>query len=341
MLMKKGKSTFVFKDVYLASHASVAAGRREKESVYSKYFDMAFEDDTLGLDSYERAERLLYKTAAVTAMNKAKLHGYETDVMIGGDLLNQITSSCFTARDLEIPFFGLYGACSAICESIMLACMIVSGGFANNVLCAASSHFATAERQFRQPLEMGTPKTPTSQVTVSAAGASVISNKDILKEGIKVECATAGSVVDMGVKDSNNMGGAMAPCCAETIIDNLKDTGRDIGAYDKIITGDLGLYGSEVLYDILSRFDIDIRNRHIDCGSEMFKGQSDVYCGASGCGCAASMLNGYVVHNLIKRKWQKVLFIATGALLSKTSVLQGDSIPCIAHAIVLEAGGRK
>lgn len=337
---KTGKQTVVFaKNVYIAGHCSLAAGKYERDSKYSGFFDIVLEDDLLGEDTWEKAEHMMFKTAALGAVNYCKLKTGDVDFMLGGDLLNQIISAGFSAADLAVPFFGLYGACSTMSESLLVGAMLVDGGFGENVLCATSSHFATAERQFRMPLELGTPNTTTSQKTVSGAGACLLSKMDLSGEKIVLKSGTAGIVMEMGIADANDMGAAMAPACAQTILAHFEDTGRDAAYYDKIITGDLGTFGSRMLADLLKKADFDLMGRHMDCGAMIFEGLPDIKCGASGCGCAASMLNGYFIKSMLQGEFKNMLFIPTGAMLSKTSTLQGCMIPCVAHAVEIERVG--
>lgn len=336
-MSKKGRHSIEFEsDVFIAGHFGAVAGKREYASEYAQFFDLKTEDDTLGEKTYEQSERMLYKISALGAINNAGLKREDVQLLVGGDLLNQIISSGFTAREIGVPFFGLYGACSAMAESMIIGSLVVGGGFMDNVVCASSSHFATAERQFRQPLEMGTPKTPTSQITVSGSGAVLLSNKDRNKDRIKIKGGTIGCVIDLGIKDANNMGAAMAPACCNTMLNHFDDFKREPSYYDLIITGDLGEHGTKILFDMLNKKGIDIQSRHFDCGKKIFEGQKDIMSGASGCGCCASMLGGYILKSMIAGSYKKILFVATGAMLSKTSSLQGESIPCIAHAVDIE-----
>ncbi len=319
----------------IIAFASVA-GKDEKNGPYGSCFDVTFEDDLWGEKTYELAERKMQLTAAETVIDKAGLMPDDIHILYGGDLLNQIISSGFVARQLGIPFIGLYGACSTMSESMLVGAMTVDGGFAQNALCTTSSHFATAERQFRMPLELGTPKTPTSQHTASAAGAVILSTQR--GQYASITCATPGRVVDMGINDVNNMGAAMAPAAAETIICHLEDTGKAPTDYDAIITGDLGTFGSELLVKYSGEAGWDISGVHKDCGAMLYEGNDLMNCGASGCGCSASMLCGFFLPELIKGNMKRILFVATGALHSPTSALQGESIPCIAHAVTIETG---
>ncbi len=301
MTKKAGKQTMIFSDgVYIAGHCSLAAGKYERVSKYSGYSDIVLEDDLLGQDTWEKAEHMMFKTAALGAVNYCRLKTEDVDFMLGGDLLNQIISAGFSAADLAIPFFGLYGACSTMAETLLLGAMMLDGGFGEKILCATSSHFATAERQFRMPLELGTPYATTSQKTVSGAGACLLSRQDLSGEKIAVKSGTAGVVMDMGITDANDMGAAMAPACAGTILAHFEDTGRDASYYDKIVTGDLGTFGSRMLADLLARANFDLQGRHVDCGAIIFEGLPDIQCGSSGCGCAAAMLNGYFIKSMLK-----------------------------------------
>jgi len=315
---------------------SSVAGKDEMNGPYGSCFDITFEDGLWGEKTYELAERKMQLKAVETALKKSGLKADEIHLLFGGDLLNQIISSGFVARQMGIPFIGLYGACSTMSESLLVGSMAVDGGFAQHAISTTSSHFATAERQFRNPLELGTPKTPTAQNTATAAGAVVLSARR--GQYPSVIYATPGRVVDMGINDVNNMGAAMAPAAAETIICHMEDTGRQPGDYDAIVTGDLGVFGSELLIKYASESGWDLSGVHKDCGALIYEGNKLMHCGGSGCGCSASMLCGYFLPELIKGNLKRILFVATGALHSPTSALQGETIPSIAHAIAIETG---
>ncbi len=337
MQKKIGKQSVQFtENVYISGHYSLAVGKNERDSKYSTYFDVVLEDDLLGEDTWEKAEHMMFKTATLGAINYCKMKSEDVDFMLGGDLLNQIISAGFSACDIGIPFLGVYGACSTMSEGMLIGGMMIDGGFADHVVCTSSSHFATAERQFRMPLELGTPHTTTSQETVSGAGSCLLSKQDITGEGIAIKGGTIGTVMEMGITDANNMGGAMAPAAAQTILTHFEDTGRDPGYYDKIVTGDLGTFGSQMMHDILGKANFDLHGKHLDCGAMIFEGLKDIKCGASGCGCTAIMFNGYFIKSMLKGDFKKMLYIPTGALLSKTSTLQGCNIPCVAHAVEIE-----
>ena len=335
MYKKVGKRTSKFwSKPFIIGHAGVA-GKSEKEGPMGAHFDVTFDDDLWGEKTWELTERKMFIEAVNLAIARAGLKNDDIDYLFGGDLLNQIISAGFAARETGIPFIGLFGACSTMAESLLTGAVFVDGGFAKHAVCATSSHFATAERQFRYPLELGTPKTPTSQVTVTGAGATVLAKEG--KKGMpRITYATAGRVIDMGIKDANNMGAAMAPAALETMLTHLEDTQRNPHDYDLIVTGDLGTYGSEILIKKAKDQNIDLSGVYTDCGVEIFKGKKNSYCGGSGCGCAGSMLNAYYLKKLEQRELRRLLFIATGALLSPTSTQQGETIPCIAHAIAIE-----
>ncbi len=312
------------------------AGKSEKNGPYGASFDLTFDDEHWGEKTYEQAERKIFLKAVESAIDRASLKPDDISYLFGGDLLNQIISSGFAAREVGIPFIGLYGACSTMAESMMLGSMAVDGGFAQYVACATSSHFATAERQFRSPLELGTPKTPTSQNTASASGAVILTSDR--GRFPAVTHATAGRVIDMGVSDVNNMGAAMAPAAVETVLCHLEETGRSDDYYEHIITGDLGTFGTQLFHKLSSDSGHDFSSVHLDCGVMIYEGNEKMHCGGSGCGCGASMLCGYFLHELVSARLTRVLFVATGALHSPTSALQGESIPSIAHAVAIETG---
>lgn len=332
-----GQKTVRFTSPPIIISAASVAGHNEREGPYGETFDVVFEDDLWGEKTYELAERKMILEAVTTALEKAALKPEDISYMLGGDLLNQIISSGFAARTLEIPFIGLYGACSTMSESLVVGSMLVDGGFAEYVVCTTSSHFATAERQFRFPLELGTPKTPTSQSTVTGSGAAVLSTKrDATYPAVTY--ATVGRVIDLGINDVNNLGAAMAPAAAETIINHLEDTGRTPDYYDHIVTGDLGSFGSEVLIRLVSENGYDISGNHRDCGAVIYSGNDLMKCGGSGCGCSASILCGHFFGEMRHGRIKRILFIATGALHSPTSALQKETIPSIAHAVSIEMG---
>lgn len=324
----------------LNSHPSVTGfaavvGKTEGEGPLKDEFDFIFEDDTLGEASFEKAESALQKEAVTRALSKAEKTPGEVDFSLAGDLLDQCIGSSFGLRSLNMPFIGLYGACSTMALSLGLASMLVDCGAARVTVASTSSHFCSAERQFRLPLEYGGQRTPTSQRTATAAGASVVEKRQSGKPA--VGAVTIGRITDLGIKDANNMGAAMAPAAANTIADFLQDTSSSPSDFDMILTGDLGKVGSKLLCELLQKDrGIDIESVHADCGLLLYDTEKqDVHAGGSGCGCGASVLNSYIMRRLESGELSRVLFVATGALMSPTSSLQGESIPSIAHAVLL------
>ena len=312
------------------------AGPTEGEGPWGSCFDHVLEDDLWGENSWEKAETKMFYESVRIAVGKSGIPPQEIHYLLGGDLLNQLIATSFAARQMDIPFLGLYGACSTMAESISVGSMLIDGGFAQNVMCCATSHFSTAERQFRFPLEMGSQRTPTAQRTVTGAGATMLSSSP--GQGPVVTHVTVGKVIDFGIKDANNMGAAMAPAACDTILGHLHDTRTTPDDYSAIITGDLGTYGLELLDDLLKKSGVNATHVLRDCGAEMYAPEQDAHAGASGCGCSALTLNGRLVPDLQSGKLERVLFVATGALLSTVSSQQGESIPGVAHAVRLERG---
>ena len=310
------------------------AGRKEGEGPLGAFYDRVVEDDLFGEESWEKAERRLFLTACQTCLEKAGLT--TADVLLGGDLLNQIISASMAARELKVPFLGLYGACSTMAESLMIGAMLVDGGYVGTALCAASSHFCSAERQYRFPLEYGNQRTPTAQWTVTGAGASLLSLAEAPAIA-RVHQVTIGRVTDLGVADANNMGAAMAPAAADTLRRHFTDTGRTAADFDLIITGDLGRVGHDILLALMEECGMPLDPaRYMDCGLVVFREDQDTHAGGSGCGCSAITLNSLIVERFRRGELRRVLFMATGALLSTTSSQQGETIPGVAHAVVLE-----
>lgn len=309
-------------------------GPKEGQGPLRDYFDIILEDDLNGKDTYEKAESSILYTAVTEGIKRANLRETDINYILAGDLLNQLTSSCFAAKDLDIPFVGLFGACSTMTESLSLASILIDGGFADYTVAATSSHFSSAERQFRFPLEYGSQRAPTSQWTVTGSGAMVIG-----KEGNYpyVSYVTMGKVKDYGVNDVNNMGEAMAPAAVDTIAQHLKDTGRSADYYDYIVTGDLGKYGKKITIDLIKEYNYDLSKNYIDCGDEIFDHERQgTNAGGSGCGCSAVVDCGFIYKNMLQGKIKRVLLVSTGALLSSTSCFQGLTIPGIAHAVAVE-----
>lgn len=330
---KKGKTMFFDKPPVIIGSAGVA-GKKEGEGPLAEDFDAIFEDTTMGQQSFELAESAMMHDAIIRALNSASRSSDKVDFVLSGDLLDQCMGSAFALKDLEIPSIGLFGACSTMALSLSIGSMLISAG-ANCVVAATSSHFCSSERQFRFPLEYGGQRPPTSQWTVTGAGSAVLEAKG---NGVKIKAVQIGTITDYAITDANNMGAAMAPAAARTISDFLKDSESVPSDYDLILTGDLGYTGSELLYEILEKEqNIDIRAYHNDCGKMIFNlEEQDVNSGGSGCGCSASVLCSHIIKNMKKGRLSKVLFVATGALMSPTSSKQGNTIPGIAHAVLLE-----
>ena len=316
------------------------AGRKEGEGPLGHEFDQVIDDDLFGEETWEKAECRLFYTACETCLRKAGVTTGQVDVLLGGDLLNQIISASMAARELKLPFLGLYGACSTMAEGLCLSALLVDGGHIRTALCAASSHFCSAERQYRFPLEYGSQRTPTAQWTVTGAGASLVTAEESLPAMARCAQVTIGRVTDMGIADANNMGAAMAPAAADTLLRHFADTGRTSADYDLIITGDLGQVGHDILLQLMrDRGQALNPERYMDCGLAVYDASQDMHAGGSGCGCSAITLNSHILRRIREGELRRVLFMATGALLSTTSSQQGDTIPGVAHAIVLEGEG--
>ena len=338
-MKKMGKQSYILQDpVSIISTASIV-GPKEKDGPLNKYFDASIDDEFWGEKSWEKAESKFIKEAANTAISKAKISSADLDFCFAGDLLNQCISSSFGLRDSNIPYFGVFGACSTFVESMILGSICIDGNFATNVLCGSSSHFCSAEKQFRYPLELGNQRPPSSQWTVTGAGCTVLSKNG---NGPFITTFTPGKIVDMGIKDCNNMGGAMAGAALDTLITHFQDTGRNPSYYDAIFTGDLGYIGKDILTDLALSKGYNIKSNYNDCGVLIFdKEKQDTHSGGSGCGCVSVVFSGYIYQMMKEKKYNKVLVIATGALMNSTSFQQGESIPGIAHAISIENINKK
>lgn len=330
---KLGKQTVVLENPPSIIATATIVGPKEGDGPLKDYFDLILDDDLWGEESWEKCESKLQQEAVKLALNNANMVPAQVDYLFAGDLLNQIISSSYAARQLKIPFFGLYGACSTKAESLSLGAMAIDGGFADNVVSVTSSHFSTAERQYRFPLEHGNQRPPTSQWTVTGAGASVLSSSG---NGPYITHVTTGRIIDPGISNANNMGPAMAPAAADTIIQHFRDTGFTPDYYDMIITGDLAAVGKDIAEELIAKEGYDISDIFMDCGIEIFDAErQDTHAGASGCGCSAVVFGGYLYKALKSGKLKKILLISTGALLSTTSIQQGESIPGIAHAVTI------
>ena len=325
--------TFKYNSVYI-NGTSTITGPYEAKGPFNKYYDKSYNNFYCGTKTWEQAESKMLVESVDTVLSKVMKIKSEVDLHISGDLLNQITSSSFAARELNIPFIGLYGACSTMSESLSVASLFLDGGFGNYVIASTSSHFSSAERQFRFPLEYGCQRCPTCQWTVTGSGAVVLGKNGDFPE---VTYVTTGLVKDYGVKDANNMGAAMAPAAVDTIYNHFKDTGRTPKDYDVIATGDLGKVGKEITTKLLLDYGYDVKDNYVDCGDLIFDDEKQkTDSGGSGCGCSAVVTCGYFYKKLMKKEIKSLLLVSTGALMSTTSSLQGESIPGIAHAVAIE-----
>lgn len=339
MAERQGKYTLILPSKPSIHGSAAVVGKTESEGPLAKEFDHSYPDDTIdGCPSWEKAESALQYEAITRAIAKAELSPKDIELILAGDLLDQCIGTSFGIRDLEIPFAGLYGACSTMALSMALASVLVDSGAVNYAVASTSSHFASAERQFRLPLEYGGQRPPSAQRTATASGASVIAAS---KSNLPcVEAVIFGKITDYGIKDANNMGAAMAPAAAGTIASFLEDTRTSPTDYDLILTGDLGKVGSELLIELLKKdYGYDISSVHGDCGLMIYDlEKQDVHAGGSGCGCSGAVVNSYIMRKLKEKKLKRVFFVGTGALLSPTSSMQGESIPSIAHGVLLISG---
>ncbi|MBQ8908974.1 MAG: stage V sporulation protein AD [Clostridia bacterium] len=328
------RRTVIFenKPVIIGSYSIV--GPKEGKGNFASYFDYIMKDDSFGEESYEKAEKKMIESAVAGAIKNAGIKTEDVSLLLSGDLLNQIISSSYAARNFDMGFLGLFGACSTMAEGLAVGSSIIDGGYLDNIVCATGSHFSTAERQFRFPLELGNQRPPTSQWTVTGAGACVLAQKG---QGPRVTMATFGKVVDYAVNDVNDMGAAMAPAAMDTMMTHFRETERTPDDYDLIVTGDLGKLGSEILIDLMEMNGIKLGLNYNDCGQMYFTRNQNTLSGGSGCGCSATVLNSYIISKLRKGELQRVLFMPTGALMSTTASQQGETIPGVCHAIVLES----
>lgn len=332
--MVKGIQSVAFEQSpYLISSASVV-GKKEGEGPLGKMFDMVEEEDLFGENTWEEAESAMQKEACLLAIGKAHLAPEDIRYLFGGDLLRQGVATSLGVEELGIPMFGLFGACSTSGEALALASMSVAAGYGEYMLAVTSSHFGSAEKEFRFPLGYANQRPLSAQWTVTGSGAFLVGKK---RSHVRITGVTVGKIVDYGLKDSQNMGACMAPAACDTIIRNLKDFDRVPEDYNRIITGDLGYVGQSILFDLMRGKEYDIKKNHMDCGMTIFDQQlQDTHAGGSGCGCAATTLSAYILPKLERGEWQRVLFVPTGALMSTVSYNEGASVPGIAHGIVLE-----
>ena len=325
--------TLVLKNAPAVSAFASVVGQKEADGPLGRRFDAVEPDARAGQDSWEKAESAMLRRAIDMAAERA---GGAPGCVLAGDLLNQCAGSAYAVRGVAAPFFGLYGACSTMAEGLGLAALLVDGGYFESAAAATGSHFCSAERQFRYPLEYGGVRTPTAQWTVTGAGCVVLSREGA---GPYVTRFTPGQIVDAGIKDMANMGAAMAPAAYDTLKRHFEQTGRAPGYYDVVLTGDLGRLGQEILRDLFAADGVDLGPNYMDCGVLIYDiERQDTHCGGSGCGCSASVLTGHFLRGMRDGLWRRVLFAATGALMSPTTAQQGESIPAICHAVAIESG---
>lgn len=334
MTMTRGSQSIQFQEAAHILSAGSVVGKKESEGPLGKYFDRSCGDDLFGEATWEAAESAMQKEACVLALKKSDLDASDVRYLYGGDLLRQGIATSMGVEELHIPMFGLYGACSTSGEALALSAMAVSAGYGDYMLAVTSSHFGSAEKEFRFPLAYANQRPLSAQWTVTGSGAFLVGRR---KSHVRITGVTVGRIVDYGLRDSQNMGACMAPAACDTIMQNLKDFGRRESDYDRIITGDLGYVGQSILFDLVRKRGGDIKQNHLDCGMTIFDQQTqDTHAGGSGCGCAAVTLASYILPKLVTGEWRRVLFVPTGALMSTVSFNEGESVPGIAHGIVLE-----
>ena len=334
---KRGRQSFVPPIQPIITTWASVAGKKESEGPLKSYYDLKFDDNHIGEQTWEQAEKKMQQLALKTLLEKADISNDQIDLVFSGDLLNQCIGSSFTLRNQNIPHLGLYGACSTMAESLLLASLVVGGGYADRVVAMTSSHFASSERQYRFPLAYGGQRPPFTQWTVTGAGAALVCGEGA---GPKIDGCTVGTVTDLGITDANNMGAAMAPAAYQTIRAHFDDFGRSPDDFDLIVTGDLGQLGKDILLELAKHDGVYLGGKLTDCGTLVFDNTTqDVHSGGSGCGCSAITLCGYLLGQLSTGKLKKILFCGTGALLSPTSTQQGLPIPGVCHAVSI-VGGR-
>lgn len=337
-LSRSGAQTFIYdRPVSIASHVSFA-GPKEGQGPLAEWFDVVLKDDLLGQKSWELAESEMVRQAAELALAGGRLKADAVQAMLGGDLNNQIIASSFAARALGIPFLGLYGACSTFVQSLLLGSALISGGYLDNALCSASSHYCTAERQFRFPVELGNQRPPQASWTTTACGCCLLKSSDP-GSSLRITSGTIGRVIDLEIKDANHMGAAMAPAVCSTIEAHLADLNRKPDDYDLIATGDLGWIGRNLLMELLRRGGTDTpEDKLIDCGASIFSQEQDTHAGGSGCGCVAAVSCGWLMKRIEHGELRRILIAGSGAMLSSTSCQQGQTIPGISYAVCIEGG---
>lgn len=330
--MSSKSSTHFFHNVYVQS-TGTCAGPMEHQGPLGEYFDVYFDDLYCHQKTFEKGEREMQKVAINSCLQKVKMQVSDIDLMVGGDLTNQITATSYTAGQFDVPYIGVYGACSSSCLSMGVSSMLIESNYYSSILAFVSSHNATAERQYRYPVEYGIQKPETTTFTATGAGAILLSNQP---SSIRVEAVTFGKVIDWQQTNVNDMGRAMAPAAYETLKQHFSDTGRDFNSYDLIVTGDLSDYGKAILTKMFAEDQVEV-NHYNDCGTMLYDiEKQDVFLGGSGCGCSALVTYGYIMEQLKQNKWKRVLIVATGALMSPITIMQKESVPSIAHAISLE-----
>lgn len=334
MSTRIGRQTVALSQPPVILGGAAIVGKKEGDGPLARYFDQIVDDEYYGEKSFEKAESRFLRDCLVKCIEKCKITPDAIHFIISGDLQNQCTSASYAFRDINIPFIGVFGACSTMAESLGLGAMLIDGGAADLTACITSSHFCSAEKQFRFPLEFGSQRPPTSQWTVTAAGSMILGKQG---QGPRVTHVTTGKIVDLGIKDANNMGAAMAPAACDTITTHLRETGRTVNDYDLVLTGDLGKFGKSMCTRLLKDNDLDFGERYNDCGCLIFDLETQgVDCGGSGCGCSAAVVSAYVLDLMKQKKVNRLLFVATGALHNPTWIQQGESIPGVAHAVCIE-----
>ncbi len=328
------KRTIYFKNKPKIISTSSVAGPKECSGSIGKFFETKLDDDMFGEKTFEKAETKMLFTAISGAIKNSKKNENEIDAIIAGDLLNQIIASTFSARNFKCGYLGVYNACATFTEALTIGSTLIDGGYLNSVVCSTSSHFSSAERQYRYPLELGCTRPPQAQWTVTGAGACVLSSSG---DGPKITGATIGRVVDYGIIDANNMGAAMAAPAADTIFTHFSETGLTPSDYDLIVTGDLGTLGSRIFKDLIWEKGFDVEKQHVDCGELIYNLCETDYQGGSGAGCSSLVFSSYIYDRIKSKKFKKIILMSTGALLSSVSTQQGESIPGIAHAVVVES----
>lgn len=330
---KKGSQSIAFDNPPVITNWANMVGPMEGEGPYGSEFDWVLEDYLFGEETWEKAEAKMLRETIKMLAGKANLQPENIEVLLAGDLLNQIISANFAARELRIPFLGLYGACSTMAEGMALGAMLIDGGFYQTLAAGVTSHHYTAERQYRFPVEQGSQRLPSAQWTVTGCGSLIM---QAMGSGPRVTAATIGKVIDLGQSDVNDMGSAMAPAAADTVVAHFKDLGRTPDYYDLIITGDLGKFGMALMESLCEKFGYPLGGRLTDCGVIIYDVKQDPHAGGSGCGCLAVMFCGPFLNRMVNRQFNRVLLVGTGALMSPTSSLQGETIPGIAHAVAVE-----